>query len=82
MVWLLQQASEIIPVTYPNHKEIESCRFEIITKYKQGLENFQINTSTPKQFGLSEGLPGIGLMELLWPGIISEDYNPITVCND
>lgn len=61
VVWLLQQASEIIPVIYPNHKKIEFSRLEIITKYKPGLENFQINTSTPKQFGLSEGLAGIVL---------------------
>ena len=82
VVWLLQQASEIIPVTYPNHKKIEFSRLEIITKYKPGLENFQINTSTPKQFGLSEGIPGIGLIELLWPQILASDYKLITVCND
>ena len=82
MVWLLQQASEIIPSTYPNYKEIESCRLEIITKHKPGLENIQVNSSNPKQLGLSEGIAGIGLMELLWPEILVSDINPIAVCND
>lgn len=82
VVWLLQQASEIIPETYPNYKEIESCRVEIITKYKLSLDNIQVNTSTPKQFGLSEGSAGIGLVELLWPGFLMSEYNPIAVCND
>lgn len=82
VVWLLQQASEIIPETYPNYKEIESCRVEIITKYKLSLDNIQVNTSTPKQFGLSEGPAGIGLVELLWPGFLMSEYNPIAVCND
>lgn len=79
MVWLLQQASEIIPATYPNYKEIESCRLEIITKHKPGLENIQVNSSNPKQLGLSEGIAGIGLMELLWQEILVKKNTPIAV---
>ena len=57
---------------------------EIIAKYKQNMENLQINnlTANPKQFGLSEGLAGIGLMDLLFPGILAVDYKPLTVYND
>lgn len=84
VVWLLQQASEIIPATYPTHVLIGSTRLKIIAKYKHKLENLQINngTANPKQFGLSEGVAGIGLMELLWPGILTEVYKPSLVWND
>ncbi len=74
MVWLLQQALEKIPVTYPSYTEIEFCRLEMITKHKRGLENFQMNTSTSK-VGLSEGHAGIGLMGLLWPEIFGTTDN-------
>ena len=78
VVWLLQQASQAIPVTNLNHHQIGSTCTEIIAKYKNTLENLQISnlTANPRQFGLSEGLAGIGLLELFWPGILAEDYKP------
>lgn len=84
VVWLLQQALEIIPVAYPNHQLIGITRLDITTKYRHTLENLPTSplSTTPKQYGLSEGLPGIGLMELLWPGILTEDYKPTQECND
>lgn len=69
IVWLLQQASQVIPMTCPNHQLIGSTRWEIITKYKRTLENMPPNNlaANPKLYGLSEGAIGIGLMELLSP---------------
>lgn len=76
VVWLLQQSSAIIPSNFPNHPLISSTCKEIIAKYIRTLENFQITdlTANSRQYNLSEGLAGIGLMDLLWPGILSEDY--------
>ncbi len=69
--WLLQQASQFIPTTYLNHGMIDLSRREIITKYKYSLRNRPIDNlvANPKQYGLSEGATGIGLMELLYSEI-------------
>lgn len=76
-VWLLRKASQILPATYPNQQLIASTCIEITTNYKTTLDNFQINniSDNSKLFGLSEGFAGIGLMELLWPGILTGEYN-------
>lgn len=72
-VWLLQQASCIIPAACPNYQLISSTCNEITAKYKSTLENMQISNlaANSKQFGLSEGVVEIGLMELLWPKILT-----------
>lgn len=72
IVWLLQQATEIIPSICPNYQLIGSTCTEIIGKYKITLKNLPLNnhTANPKQFGISEGLAGIGLIELFWPEIL------------
>ncbi len=73
VVWLLKKASLIIPETYPNYEKIESTRTEIIAKYKCNWDNITTNglLENGKQFGLSEGLAGPGLMELLYPEVFA-----------
>ncbi len=79
VVWLLYKASQIIPVSYPNYQLINVTRNEITKKYKGTLERaFTTSEANPKQFGISEGLAGIGLMDLLWPEILDDDEN----CNN
>ncbi|WP_320167760.1 lanthionine synthetase LanC family protein [Mangrovibacterium marinum] len=76
VVWLLYQASRIIPANYPNYRLIDLTRKEIIQKYKVSLEkDFTTVEANSKQFGISEGLAGIGLMELLWPEILEGNEN-------
>ncbi len=73
VVWLLKRASLIIPENYPNYEKIESTRMEIIAKCKSNWDNIRTNSPHPnaKQFGLSEGLAGPRLMELLWPEVFN-----------
>ena len=79
VVWLLYKASQIIPVSYPNYQLINVTRKEITKKHKGTLERaFTTSEANPKRFGISEGLAGIGLMDLLWPEILGEDEN----CNN
>lgn len=79
IVWLLYKASRIIPASYPNHRLINVTRKEITKKYKGTLERaFTTSEANPKQFGISEGLVGIGLMDLLWPEILGENES----CNN
>jgi hypothetical protein len=77
VVWVLQQASIIIPSTYLNHQLISATRMDIIEKFKITLDYLQTNNlaANSTQYGLSDGLAGIGLMELLWPGILSVDFS-------
>lgn len=73
VVWLLKKASLIIPENYPNYEKIDSTRKEIIGKYKCARENITTNEHQPnaKQFGLSEGLAGPGLLEVLCPEVFT-----------
>ena len=68
-VWLMQQASIIIPKTWPNYLLISPTANEIKIKYSQNLGNMVANTfeKNPVLFGLGNGIAGIGLLELLWP---------------
>lgn len=76
VVWLLFQASRIIPANYPNYRLIDVTRKEITQKYKVSLgKDFATNEANPRQFGISEGLAGIGLMDLVWPEILGENEN-------
>jgi hypothetical protein len=78
VIWLLQKASQIIPAINPCHSLISLTNQEIITKAKCPIENMPANDFriNPKLLGLSEGLAGIGLMELLYPEI--PDLNEIS----
>jgi hypothetical protein len=69
IVLLLYKASQIIPATSPNYQLIGSTRIEIIRKYKCTLGKIQTNDtlSNYNQLEISEGLAGIGLVNLLWP---------------
>jgi len=66
VVWLLQQASSLIPLTCPNHQLISSTCNDIRTKYITALKNIPAkNNAASRQMGLSEGMAGVGLFEIL-----------------
>lgn len=70
-VWVLEQAKKIIPSTCPNYELIGSTANEIKLKYVGSMEimierSFKENSG---QFGLGNGIAGIGLMELLYPEV-------------
>ena len=73
VLWLLNLASREIPIYWPNHHLIGQTYQEIKEKHKNPLVNFQLNITggDSLQLGLTLGLAGIGLMELLWPGVLS-----------
>ena len=73
-VWIMRKALLILPVTYPNYKLIHSVFLEIMLKYKSTLDNIPENFVTKlSKLGLSEGLSGIGMMEILERGILLEE---------
>jgi len=72
-VWLMQQATNIIPATCPNYSLIGSTLDEIKAKYSNALGKL-LENKVPEntvQFGLSNGIAGIGLLEILWPEVFS-----------
>jgi len=76
VAWLLKLASNELPTDWINHLEIGQTYLEIVKKNLSQLENLSANLSegVPIQFGISTGLAGIGLLDLLWPGVLS-DYD-------
>lgn len=76
--WLLSMASKEIPVDWPNYQLIGQAYHEITGRHKNILANYLINVPEVNsvQYGLSFGLAGIGLMELLWPGVLSGNDSP------
>lgn len=79
VAWLLFQASRIIPENCPNYQLINPTRKEIIRRYEGSLQKaFGIDDTNPERLGISEGLAGIGLMDLLWPEVLEENEN----CNN
>ena len=78
VAWLLSMASKEIPADWPNHQLIVQSYHEITGKHKNPLANFLINVPEVNsvQYGLTLGLAGIGLMELLWTGVLSGDCLP------
>jgi lantibiotic modifying enzyme len=73
VVWLLRQATLILSETYPNHSLIGMVCMEITHKFKPTLNHLQVSAvSNSKQFGLSEGLAGIGYMDLMQPMLFIE----------
>lgn len=78
--WLLNRASEEIPADWPNHHLISKTYQEVKAKHKNPLENLppNIQEGNSLQSGLTLGLAGIGLMDLLWPGVLSGNGSPKT----
>lgn len=70
-VWVLEQAKQIIPKTYPNYELIGLAANAIKAKYVGSLENMIERNfkENPGQLGLASGIAGIGLMELLYPEV-------------
>jgi hypothetical protein len=78
VAWLLNFASKELQPDYSNYPLINQTYCEIIEKHKDQIENLQQNSQSgsSSQLGLSLGLAGIGLMELLWPGILPGSISP------
>lgn len=72
-VLLLKIASKLLKPDYPNYNLIGQTYSEITRRNKGQLENLQQNIPDLKsnQDSLSLSLTGIGLLELLWPGVLS-----------
>lgn len=66
---LLDIASKELPADWSNYKLISKVYNEIREKHKAQITNFLQNIPEEgvNHFGLSLGLSGIGLIELLWP---------------
>lgn len=73
VAWLLNVASKELTPDLPNYQFITQTYYSIIDRHSDQLEKRQqsIPVETSIQYGPGLGLTGIGLMELLWPGIIS-----------
>lgn len=73
-VLILKFATEEFSTDYPNYQFIVQTYRDITDRQNTQFENLSINlpSDVPGQFGLTVGLAGIGLMELLWPGVLSE----------
>lgn len=69
---LLNIASKEIPADWPNHGLIVQTCIEITERHQIRHEILKPDNTngSPVQPGLTLGLAGIGLMELLWPGIL------------
>jgi lantibiotic modifying enzyme len=70
---LLNIASKELPSDMPNYQLIEQTYKTIIERHNDTFENLSLNNqdATSQEFGLALGLSGIGLTELLRPGILS-----------
>lgn len=69
VAWLLSLASTEIPVTWPNQALIGQTFREVTERHEGESENLQVHRADgAQQYGLALGLPGLGLMELMWPG--------------
>lgn len=68
-ILLLNTAIETIPPDYPNYPQLRSACHTILKKYEATIKTMQISelNPNPKQFGLSEGVAGIALFDLLMP---------------
>lgn len=66
-VWLLERASDTLPIEYPNHQMLIQMADEIKGRYanelSKSLENSKADYLT---LGLANGIAGIGLIELLF----------------
>jgi lantibiotic modifying enzyme len=75
VVWLLHQASKSTPLDYPNYQFIIETHSRLKTKFnemdKKLLQN-QISVASLQNPGISGGITGVGLMDLLWPEVFNK----------
>lgn len=76
VVWLLNIASKELAPNYINFHLIGQTYSEIIASHKSQLDNLQQNIPAfiSNHYNPVLGLPGVGLVELLWPGILSGNF--------
>ncbi|MEI8115794.1 MAG: lanthionine synthetase LanC family protein, partial [Bacteroidia bacterium] len=82
--WLLKIASEEIPAHWPNQHLICRTYHEIMAIHQNPLESFAMEGQQNNyiQFGVSLGLAGIGLLEIVWPGVLSGNFTNETHGDD
>lgn len=78
VVWLLSIASTELPADWPNYQLIGQTYQKITDRHKKTLENIPSNIpeGNSMQSELTLGIAGIGLMELLWPEVLSGNCLP------
>ena len=74
-MWLLKHAMNELPTDYPNYSLIGETYQEMSNSQKPKVEKsvigFPMDGTT--KFGLSNGISGIGLADILWPEVFGED---------
>ena len=71
-LWLLHQASKMIPPDYPNYSVMIQTYKKLKTKINELNDKPLLDYTLPMSLqdkGISSGIAGIGLMNLLWPEI-------------
>lgn len=78
VAWLLNIASKEIPVHWPNQGLINHISNDIKARHQMLHEILNPVIEGGKQVnqGLALGPAGIGLMENLWPGVLSGNHSP------
>jgi len=76
VAWLLSIASKDLAPDSPNYQKIGQTHYAITERHKFQFQSLQLNKpeESSMQLGPPLNLVGIGLMESLWPGILSGNY--------
>lgn len=76
VAWLLSIASKDLAPDSPNYQKIGQTHYAITERHKFQFQSLQLNNpeESSMQLGSPLNLVGIGLMESLWPGILSGNY--------
>lgn len=70
-IWLLYMAKECISPQMPNYSLIIRTHTEYVKRFNSKFSNdVSHDSSNSIKPGISEGIAGTGLMELLWPGAL------------
>jgi len=77
-LWLLNMAAQEIPTDWPNYELIGQTVKNIVGRHNGQGANLpiKIDNWNSMQSDLASGIAGIGLMDMLWPGVLSGNYLP------
>lgn len=73
IAWLLNRAAFEFSTDYPNYHLFTKSYFEITEIHKDQLEKLILDVQDDRlnRFNNLSGLTGIGILELLWPGVLT-----------